>query len=134
MYPREFLRPLQQGWLAKIELARKARKDWEETAVDCTLFFRNAVGFMWSPQYRQRFWDHMEAPRFKMAIGKPFQFVAEMGPRLSFNCPTRTVLPYPQPPLDWNLLADPNDPNAAQAVQMLQQQDAMLQGKRKIGA
>ena len=93
MLDTEFLRPMVQGWLQKIEVADTARKEWRSVADECLMFYSHSARAMWDPVYGKRFWRNMKAPRFKITMNKAFEFVAIYGPNLFWDTPHREVEP-----------------------------------------
>jgi hypothetical protein len=89
----EFLRPMVQGWMGKLEAAESARSDWRQVSDECLMFYSHAAKAMWDPKYSQRFWKNFRAPRFKITINKAFEFVAIYGPNLFWDTPHREVTP-----------------------------------------
>lgn len=126
--PLEFLRPLVNGWLGKIELAKRARQPWAETAKECMAFFSEPTGFMWDPKYEGRFWSKtVQAPKFQLTIAKAFELVAIFGPTLWSNVPYRSVQPKRLPEIPLELLGLTPDPQMQMMAQQNPQMQQMLQ-------
>lgn len=89
----EFLRPLTQGWISKIEGATRGRKKWEEVADEAEMFYSRSAAAMWDDVYSRKFWRNVKAPKFRITINKAFELVAVFGPNLLWDTPTRTVTP-----------------------------------------
>ena len=89
----EFLAPLVSGWLANIELATEGRREWEEIANECMMFYSRSAAAMWDPRYTKKFWKGVKAPKFQVTINKAFELVAIYGPNLFWEVPNRTVEP-----------------------------------------
>lgn len=128
------LSPLTAQWLSKIELSRKARKEFDEVANECMLFFCAPTGFLWDQKYKDRFklWagDTSSLPKFRMTIAKAFEMVALFGPVLYAQNPVRTVTPRKALEVSQDLLMavlsegqqQPMNPLMALQQQMMQQQ------------
>lgn len=120
----EFLRPLQQGWLGKINCALEspARKKWKEVADECLMFYSKSAAAMWDPTYSRKFWQNVRAPKFRITINKAFEFVAIFGPNLLWDCPHRTVSPRRREQFSPELFNA--EPNGQALFEMLSQRDA----------
>lgn len=122
----EFLRPLCTAWLAKMEQAKRARKDWKGVADDCMMFYSQSAQAMWDPTYSKKFWKGVKAPRFRITINKAFEMVAVFGPNLMWEIPHRKVEPKKAVPIPPGLFGD--DPQVQVLVQQMmmhqQQEDA----------
>ena len=118
----EFMRPLCQGWLAKIEAAMtcKGRKHWKEVADECQMFYSRSAAAMWDQNYSKKFWRGMKPPKFRISINKAFEFVAIYGPNLIWDTPHRTVAPKKQLDISPELLG----PMAEQIGQQLAMESA----------
>lgn len=119
----ESLKPLVQGWLGKIELARKAKEPFTTVADQCMGFFAGVTGFMWESKFQSKFMNGAGlTPRFKITIAKAFELVAVFGPSLYWQNPQREV--KPRKPLDVGpeLFGNAQDPMVQQQHQMAQQE------------
>jgi hypothetical protein len=89
----EFLRPLCNAWINKIESSHnsKDRKAWKEVADECMMFYSQSASAMWNPAYSKRFWRGIKLPKFRVTINKAFEMVAIFGPNLFWEIPHRTV-------------------------------------------
>jgi len=132
--PHEMFRPLVNGWLGKIELARRGRNRWAEEAKECQAFYGEPTGFMWDSKYEGKFWSSaMEAPRFMITLAKAFELVAIFGPTLWSNVPHRTVTPKRQLMVPPGLFGgNMQDPRAQQMMQQIQQQMAQKRSVDEI--
>ena len=65
-------------------------------AEQCNAFFSGSVGFMWEPQFRQKFMGGNISPKFKITLQKAFELVALFGPVLYWKNPVRTIKPRRQ--------------------------------------
>lgn len=89
----EFLQPLVNGWLAKLESAERSRRAWRELADECMMYYSKSAAAMWDPDYTRKFWKNIKPPKFRISINKAFEFVAVMGPNLLWSVPHRNVEP-----------------------------------------
>ena len=121
----EFLRPLVNGWINKIESATssKDRLKWKESADECKLFYSNSAQAMWDPSYSKKFWKGIKLPRFRVTINKAFEFVAINMPGLLWDVPHRTVQSRRQS-LPMELIGQ--DPQMLQMMQQAQQEDEVI--------
>lgn len=86
--PHEFMRPLVEQWLRKIEQAYKAREPFMVVAKQCDSFFSKASGFMWEDGFRRKhLGDSIEVPKWKVTLNKAFELVALFGPYLFWKYP-----------------------------------------------
>ncbi len=128
----EYMRPLVQGWLSKIEasLSCGSRKKWKEVSDEAVMFYSKSAAAMWDPLYSKKFWRNVKAPKFRITINKAFELVAVFGPNLMWDMPHRQVTPkkiLEIPPESFMAL-----PNGQQMVQMLQQRAAMEASQDKL--
>lgn len=140
----EFLRPVQKAWLSVVEEAIRVRKDFDSVSDQCTAFFSEASGFMWKPEFMNKYLGQGLAPRFRITLQKAFELVARYGPYLYWRNPHRTVRPrryldlapemflppgyQPQPPPDQppgmmngQEMEPPPDPIMQQAMALYQE-------------
>lgn len=128
----DFLRPLVNGWLSKVELAKRsgARSCWEETVRECECFYSGKTGFMWDQSNIRQFWSsNIPAPTFRFTLNKAFELVAIFGPTLLFNLPNRKAEAKRIPEIPLPLFGDPNNPQMQQFLQQMQmenQQELMI--------
>lgn len=108
------------GWLTRIEQARKVREPFRSTADICRNFFQGSCGFMWNDTFRDKYFSNLPAPRFKMTVAKGFELVAIMGPSLYWDYPGRTARPYARLDIHPEVFGDPQDPGVQQAYQQFQ--------------
>lgn len=87
----EFLDPLVRGWLEWTTKARAARQPFDEIYRQCRAFHGEAVGFMWKPEFRNKYLGAPIQPRFKITLNKAFEFVATVGPSVYWQAATRLV-------------------------------------------
>lgn len=118
----EFLRPLCNGWLQKLECAAKSRKQWKDIADECMMFYSNSASAMWDPQYSRKFWKNVKLPKFRVTINKAFELVAVFGPNLLWEVPHRTVKPK-RPLAIPESMFDHQMAQMAEQLQMMQQQE-----------
>lgn len=115
----ELLRPITQGWIGKIEEARRFRKGWDETAHECWQFFCGATGFMWEDKFRQKYIKGNISPRFRMTMAKAFELVAIVGPVLYWRNPQRVVKPKSRIDIPPEMFGSLQDPMAAAQYEQL---------------
>jgi hypothetical protein len=89
----ELLRPLCTGWTALLEVAKRAKSEWQEIADECLMFYSKSSAAMWKPEYARKFWRGIKPPRFQISINRIFEAVAIFAPNLMFDVPHRTVEP-----------------------------------------
>jgi hypothetical protein len=147
------LRPLTQGWISKITLANKARKEWLEVSEECTKFYSARTGFMWDSAYKHKFWEGKAQslrPTFQMTLAKAFEAVALFGPMMYNRNPIRTVNPrtmlklppelfmpqFPNPPMNMQeqFMQQQQMQQAQMQFQMMEQQQMMRDSQDKIRA
>lgn len=117
----EFLRPLVNGWIAKIEAADRYRQRWKEVADECVMFYARSAAAMTNPSLGSKFFKGSSKSKFKISINKAFELVAIYGPSLIWDIPHRRVEPKTLLELSPEVFGDPND----QMAQMLFQQSQM---------
>ena len=132
----EFLRPLVQGWLGKINEAKKARENFDAVAELTTGFFQESVDFM-RQAGAKKYFGKLPQGRFAITLQKAFELVALFGPTLYWENPVRTIKPRKQlqfgvetflppgyePPVPPPPPEPPQpDPNASEEEQMAVQQ------------
>ena len=117
------LSPLVASWLGVVEQCQRAKQPYSEVAAMCYKFYAGMTGFMWKPQFRNKYiGDGIKNPKFQVTINKAFELVAIFGPSLYWKYPNRTVMRYDRPVLHPDVLGDPNDPTIQQMWQFLDQQ------------
>lgn len=133
----EFLRPLVNGWLSKLESAGRGRAQWMSVAKECEMFYSHSAQAMWNPEYGKKFWKGVKLPRFRITISKAFEMVAIYGPNLFWEVPSRTVdtkRPRLEVPPELFASAFGQDPQVMQMYQQLnQQQDYDIHRNKLIG-
>lgn len=118
----DVLAPLVQSWLGKIRLAQEAKKPFNDVGSQCMEFFSGSLGFMWQPEYLQKFvGGPLITPRFKVTIAKAFELVALYGPNLYWQNPARIVKPRKAIGIQPELFGALGDPQAVGLFQMAQQ-------------
>lgn len=85
------MKPVVEGWIAKIAQARKAKKQFDDIAMQCRSFYSASMGFMWKPEFQKQFMNGALSPKFQMTVAKAFELVAIMGPTLYWQNPQRRV-------------------------------------------
>ena len=125
----EFLRPLTQGWMAKIEgaLHAPARKRWKEVGSECIMFYNKSAAAMWDGDFTKKFWRGVKAPRFRVTINKAFEYIAVIGPNLIWDTPHRKATPARILEIPPQLIE--SDPQMYQQLQMMGQ---MEQGRDQL--
>ena len=133
--------PLQgicKTWLAKIELARKAKQErfgkWAEEAMK---FFDGAHDWMWSDHYAKGPAGFLSQesnswmPTFRMTYNRMFEAVALLGPSLYFRNPNVQATPQPMPDIAPEALGiDPNNMFMVEAYQQAAWQQQMVHAQR----
>lgn len=143
----EIFKPLTAGWVGKFEAAKRAKKLWQETADECTMFFSKSAAAMWNPEYERKFWRGIKAPKFRISLNLVFEAVAVFGPNLLWDVPQRTVEPKRALDLPPDILqliqSDPQmamqmaqelasrDPMAMQSLMQMMQQAQGMQGQQQ---
>jgi len=120
----EFLRPIVQGWLAKVEgaLHSPARKRWLEVGNECVMYYSKSAAAMWDGDFTKKFWRGVKSPRFRVSINKAFEYVAVIGPNLIWDVPHRTATPIRT--LEIPGAISQQNPEMFQQLQMIAQMDA----------
>ena len=125
------LRQVTQGWMSKLELAKQAKKHFNDVAEQCTAFFQASVSFMWEPDFRRKFLGTEVSPNFHVTLNKAFELVSIYGPTLYWQNPERMLNPRKHLPIipemfgvDTNLqkLLQEQQQQIQQNMQQLQQQ------------
>lgn len=124
------LRSVVNGWIGKIDRAKKAKKPFSKTAKECMHFYAGDAGFMWKDAYTKDYGlsDKNQGavnPRFQLTINKAFEFVAIYAPTLYDSNPVRQVNPREAMEFPPELFGDPNDPQVQQLIQQIAQQEQL---------
>jgi len=130
----ELLSPLAKGWLGKIDIAYKRKRErFQDIADQCMQFFSGTVGFMYDAAYQQKFMGGSFSPTFKITLNKAFEIVALFGPLIYHQNPQREV--DPPDPIDYGpeIFGDPNDPMVQQQYQQAIARDKMRRSVLKSG-
>lgn len=114
----EFMRPIVQGWILKIEASKDARSGFDSVAKQCIEFFSGAVGFMWEASYQKKYMGGRMTPRFKITLAKAFELVALFGPVLYWKNPQRVFKPRKTIKYTPEMFGGEQDPRAQQLFQM----------------
>lgn len=85
------LAPLVNQWFARIEAAKSSRKRWDTVAKLCRQFFGCSPKAQWEDSFRQEFYPNLTAPRFMVSVNKTFEYIAQIGPALVWEYPSREV-------------------------------------------
>lgn len=125
------LRPIVNGWLAKIELCAQHRKDWENVATECRKFYGSDFNWFWDGKGGEGKKDPFikevrPQPTFRLQLNKAFEFVALFGPMLYNRNPNRTATPRKSVSIPPELFI-PQFPPAQNPVEYQQQQLAYQQ-------
>jgi hypothetical protein len=128
----EFFRPMHTAWLAKLDCAEAARKDWKEVSDECLMFYGKSAAAMWSDDYSKKFWKGVKAPKFRITVNKAFELVAIFGPSLLWENPFRNVVPRKKQRFDLDDLV--SDPNMLQFYQQLQEQQDSFESTDRVTA
>ena len=128
----EILKPLVSGWLNKINLAKKHKREvYQDTADQCMYFFAGAVDFMFTDKYQNKYLKGSVSPKFKICLQKAFEVVALFGPLIYNRNPNRACRPHPPTeftPMDFG---DPDDPRVNAAFQQAMKQEQMREATSK---
>lgn len=135
--PSKPLKPLAAGWIEKIRLAQKRKKQhFGDDAKSIMRFYNGKSSDFWSDENLKSFVvdnGDFAMPTFRMVVNKAFEFKSLYGPSLYYQNPNRVVEPRRLPELPPELFVNPMDPMAGQQLMLLgqvQQQDAL----RRAGA
>lgn len=121
---REFLRPLVDAWMRKINLAEKAKAPFNEVAKRCDMFFSKSGREMWGQEYRLKYIGNIGESKFQVQLQKAFELVALFGPYLFWQYPHVRVENYEPLDIIPELFGDvEND----QMAQMMYQQQVQRQ-------
>ncbi len=120
----DFLRPLVNGWLGKIESAEKSRSEWLDMATECMDFYAKSARAIWETRAGKRIFRGPMQSKFRMTINKAFEMVAIFGPSLMWDVPHRQVICRRMMELPPDMFGDPNDPQAQFMMQQAQQENA----------
>jgi hypothetical protein len=119
-FDHNFLQPLCSAWASKVKAAREGRKDWEDAARECLMFYGHSAAAMYNEKYQEKFWGKVKIPRFRVTINKAFEFVAVYSPNLMWDYPQRDVKPRKSSlQIGPEFFAD--DPQMAQMMPFIQQ-------------
>lgn len=125
-YQPNFLKPLVNSWLGRIQQAKEARSSWEKVANECMHFYESVTNFMWDANSKAKFWEGVTAPKFQIVVSKAFELVAQIGPSLFFRSPKRMANPIRRPGMSPQVFGDvENDPMAQQMFAQYQQEFAL---------
>lgn len=129
----EFLTPLVNQWIQRIETARMAKKPWQDIADQCKAFFSKDCGFMWEPTFKANFiGSSLNNPKFEITIAKAFELVAVFGPYLFWKYPNRYIKTNEPIELRPEFFGPPQDPMVQQQFQMAMQQMQMEQSAQQM--
>lgn len=122
--PESLLRKIVSAWTGKIALAKAAKKDFDDVAAQCMVFFDSTSRRFWDKSFQRKFFGKTLNSRFQLSIGKAFELIALFGPSLYHRNPTRAVRPYEPIPVPPSLFGDiQNDQNLQQQYQMTMAQE-----------
>lgn len=120
------MKPICTEWLAKIELAKKAKEErFGCYAKEAMKFFDGAHDWMWDQKYAQAPGGFLEKgmaqlPKFRMTVNRVFEIVALFGPALYHKNPNIQVTPLLPPDFTPEALGmDPADPFHLEAFQVI---------------
>lgn len=128
-------------WLAKIEIAKKAKWDvFGQYAEESSRFYDGPHDWMWAMEYAtgsrgflSKEGSHL--PMFRMTVNKPFEAVALFGPALMHKYPNVLVTPSIPPIIPPEGLGiDVNDQTSAQQYQMYLQSEDLSKNQRTTHA
>ena len=123
------LRQITSGWMSKLELAKQAKKHFNDVGEQCTAFFQASVSFMWEPDFRRKFLGTEVSPNFHVTLNKAFELVSIYGPTLYWQNPQRLLKARKHLPVIPDMFGvDANlQQTLQQQMQQLQQQMQQLQ-------
>ena len=124
-----FMRPVVNAWLQKLEAAKKDRARWDESVKEIMMFYGRSAAAMWDSNYAKKFWRGNIQPRFRVSINLAYEYVAVMLPNLLWENPHRTVSPKALPSVDFNLFGADE-----QMMQQMQMEQAILQSNAAAAA
>lgn len=116
----EFLRPLVNGWIGKLDAAKQYRSQWEDIATECMDFYARSATAMWDTSVGKRIFKGSMQSKFRISINKAFELVAVYGPGLMWNIPHRQVLPRKPFEIPLEMFGSPDDPQAQMLLQSAQ--------------
>lgn len=91
--PRDFLRPICDGWIAKVKSGDVARKPWKDMADQCRMFYAQSAQAMTDASLVARFWKMGNVPKFRLPMNLAFEYVAVTLPTLLWALPHRELAP-----------------------------------------
>lgn len=121
------LKPIVSAWLSKLELAREAKKEFDDVAEQCMTFFDSTNRKFWEPKFQRKFFGTTVKSPFKFSMGKAFELVARFGPTLYHKNPYRSVKPYDPLQYGPDVFGIPPEPPQPPTPEMQQDQGAMMQ-------
>jgi hypothetical protein len=123
-----YLSPLTKAWGSKFKRAREAKKDFQNVADQCRIFFKGSANF-WESNAKggcySKFMDSKMRPSVRMTMSKAFELVALFGPMLYHTNPQRHV--RPRRGIDPNPAFMPPPPQGMPPEQMQQMQQQQMQ-------
>ena len=128
----EILKPLKKAWIEKIDLARKHKQPFQDTADQCMAFFAGSMGWMYEDKFRKKFLGAEIDPTFKICLCKAFEFVALYGPTLYHRNGNRECRPHDRPTITAERMAAGAGIDWQQAQESLQQYSAMQQAGQQV--
>lgn len=122
-------------WKGRIEAARTAKAPFNKIAETCYSFYKKSSGFMWEPEFKKKYLDRVERPKFTVTIQKAFELVALFGPYLFWKYPHRKVTSRKSMEFPPELFMNPANPMwevEYGAMQQLQQQEDLFSKYRSM--
>ena len=101
------MKPLIASWKNAIEASRKARQGWADTAELCRHFHSSGQGFMWKPEFRNKYFKNLPEGRFQINISKAWEYTSIVGPTLMADYPLRYVTNYERLEIPQEFWPDP---------------------------
>lgn len=115
-----FQRTSTQQWVGKLEAARRSKEGFTFLSDQCMSFYAKDCGFMWKPEFRNRYLGKIDPPKFEVTINKAFELVMIYGPYLLWECPFRKIQPYDPIRIDPAVFGDlQDDPQQGMFYQQL---------------
>lgn len=123
----QFLRPLVEVWRERINAAKRHKAAFDNTRKQCMDFFEASAGFMWGEKHKNAYFNgRLPVPKFQITVALAYEFVAIYGPHLFWSYANCKANSNRQTVIEPWLFGDvENDPAAAEAFQMAQQQEQL---------
>ncbi len=128
----DFLIRLCKAWRGKLELAKQAKKPWDDVREQCMTFVSGGPAEFWKTAFQEKFLGTSKVQTtFKISLNKAFELIAIFGPVLYARNPIRDVYPYDPVEFEIEALGDPNDPQVQQRFQQMQAMQTMESARNR---